>query len=212
MKKIITIFGLSCLILAFGSSAYAISTAVDTQDATNWGDWFIPATESPYMGEPGYSLSDYYRFKNESWGWTHTVTFSLPGPINILGATLEIEAWDVDAGLGGRPDEIDLITAGGVSLTPPNLDIGYPLTWHTTTFTLGPAALQKLYDEYVPGTPGGSTILDIWMNIDSLNTDLWAVCLRQSKLTVDYIPAPGAILLGGIGVGLVGWLRKRRTL
>lgn len=42
--------------------------------------------------------------------------------------------------------------------------------------------------------------------------DLYARRFAVDNLTTNTIPAPGAIVLGSLGAGCVGWLRRRRTL
>lgn len=73
------------------------------------------------------------------------------------------------------------------------------------------------------GAPGGSVVFwgiidttNLFTSIEFQNTGSTADYFAFDEMTVgalqQVIPAPGAILLGSIGVGLVGWLRRRRTL
>ncbi len=84
------------------------------------------------------------------------------------------------------PDLLDLRVDGGfVNWGPFNPNHVYTLAWTGA----GSPVTFDIYDIYSPN------------NVGSL------------RVTIsEIVPAPGAALLGALGTGLIGWLRRRRAL
>jgi len=155
-------------------------------DITGFGGTIISITATGTWGHPGLSGPDGYN----SYDPTHD----------------EYDDFGISRVLNTR-----LNTLVGVFLTdaapsppaPASLTFGDDMTSPLLrqTFVIG-SSLQNMT------IPSGATRLFFGLN-DGYE---WNNNVGALGVTVMPIPAPGALLLGSLGVSLVGWLRRRRTL
>lgn len=136
--------------------------------------------------------------------------------------------------LGSYTDKSFLPTTYGANFNnhyPLKDDVSDFLLYNIDPFAdLGEAIWDYNADDGGSETPTGTTgqVKEYWVEVSgysSVHFDMYGLetsdidhkwkaswDISPGSHDVTWIPAPGAIFLGGIGVCLVGWLRKRRTL
>lgn len=207
MNRLMTICAAGVLLLA-GSNVYGIWTEIgDAGDLP--GTAQVPIGSGPLTTIMGTLPGDYDADMYE-------IYIVDPAGFSAYASGYDPQLFLFDAsGMGVYADDdsgsgFDAYLPLGNTYSPTSAGIYY---LGVSFYDRDPHSLDgPIFDEWdlTPTGPGVGKPISSWSGSGGsvCDNDNYTITLTGT----NYIPAPGALLLSGFGVGLVGWLRRRRTL